>query len=167
MVCLLFGKESTVFSLVCQKAQTRLSSLSYCPSVSSVLCFLAPEFPTALEPFWIFVYFFLPTCAIHSLHHALLCLWNSAHLLRPSFFVTLNEKTSLLPLLPLGPSALWTSVLTLTVLSACLPVCLFHWAAKKGETGDQRQCAKEVCWCFFPSGTVKCLLRWIATSMWN
>lgn len=103
MVSLLFGIESTVFSLVCQKAQTQLSSLSYCPSVSSVLCFLAPEFATALEPFWTFVYFFLLTCAFHSLHHALLCLWNSAHLLRPSFSVTLNEKTSLLPFLPLGP----------------------------------------------------------------
>lgn len=66
MVSLLFGIESTVFSLVCQKAQTRLCSLSYCPSVSSVLCFLAPEFPIALEPFWTFVYFFLLTCAFHS-----------------------------------------------------------------------------------------------------
>ena len=165
MVSLLFGIESTVFSPVCQKAQTRLSSLSYCCSVSSVLCFLAPEFPTALEPF-------LNICLLFSSY---LCISVSAScsplslklcwpletqlLCHPGwedFSVFLSSSWSLQHFEPLS----WH-------LSTCLPVCLFHWATKKGEIGEQCQCAKEVCWGFFPSFTLKWLLWWIVKSMWN
>ena len=165
MVSLLFGIESTVFSLVYQKAQTQLSSLSYCRSVSSVLCFLAPEFPTAPEPF-------LNICLLFSSH---LCISVSAScsplslklcwpletqlLFHPGwedFSVFLSSSRSLQHFEPLS----WH-------LSTCLPVYLFHWATKKGEIGEQCQCAKEVCWGFFPSFTLKWLLWWIVTSMWN
>lgn len=115
MVSLLFGIESTTFSLVCPEAQTPLSSLSYCHCVSSVLCLLAPEFPTAPEPFLNTCLLFFLTCAFYSLHHAHLCLWNSADLLRPSFSVTLDEKTSLFSFLPLGPYS---------TLNLCSDTCL-------------------------------------------
>lgn len=157
MVSLLFGIESTTFSLVCSEAQTPLPSLSYCHCVSSVLCLLAPEFSYCLNLFWTFVYFFFLLVHFTPLHHAhLLSLVSCWPPETPVSLSPSDEKTPLFSFsfFLLVPTALWTSVLTLVYLFTCLSLSLsnksrWDWGTVSG--------AKEACWCFFPS------LRWNAS----